>query len=206
MEDVELVVQRFSYADAAGYPDQVVQGSIWPVGTARKLAAWQVTTGPLNRGLLLRTRAIDTGADSGRIPATSARSGEPGFPLLSEELVRLDAIKPYTHPGDWARLYEFRVYTLHHGLGDRFSGLMRDILPAREKHSPNAGTWRTRSGHTDRVIHIWAYRDLAERDGLRPAINADPAWQQYVADVTPLIADMRSLLLAPIATFTEEHT
>jgi NIPSNAP len=200
MEDVELVVQRFSYADAAGYRDQVAGGSIWPAGTARKIAAWQVTTGPLNRGLLLRTRSPEAAvAGPG---AAEARTRE--FPLLSESVVRLEDIKPFAFPGEWARLYEFRVYTLHHGLGDRFSGLMRDILPTREKYSPNAGTWRTRSGHADRVIHVWAYRDLTERDGLRPAINADPGWQRYVADVTPLIADMRSMLLAPLAMETEQ--
>lgn len=76
--------------------------------------------------------------------------------------------------------------------------LMRDVLPAREKYSPNVGTWRARSGNPDRILHMWAYRDLVERDGLRPAINADPAWQQYVSAVTPLIADMESILLAPI--------
>jgi len=65
--------------------------------------------------------------------------------------------------------------------------------------------WRPRSGHADRVIHVWAYRDLAERDGLRPAINPDHAWQQYVADVTPLIADMRSLLMTPIAMDAEQE-
>jgi hypothetical protein len=82
---------------------------------------------------------------------------------------------------------------------------MRDVSPAREKYSPNVGTWRIRSGHADQVIHVWAHRDLAEREGLRPAINADPAWQQCIADVTPLIADMRSLLMTPITMDAEQE-
>jgi 4-methoxybenzoate monooxygenase (O-demethylating) len=60
-----------------------------------------------------------------------------------------------------------------------------------------------------KIVRGWqetsrAYRDLTERDGLRPAINADPAWQRYVADVTPLIADMRSMLLASMAMGRQE--
>ena len=152
---------------------------------AHPTAAWQVTTGRLNRGLILHD------------PPGQPTAAEDSF-LRDEYQETLEEIKPYTRPGDWARLYEFRIYTLHHGLADRFAGLMRDVLPAREKYSPNAGTWRARSGNPDRILHLWAYRDLAERDGLRPAINADPAWQQYVRDVTPLIADMESMLLAPI--------
>src|ERR1700761_3436125 len=194
MTETELVVQRYSYADAAGYPDQVASGQIWPPGTAQKIAAWQVPRGPLNRGLLLRSQGQGAGSQDGAADGPAGR----GFPLLSESVVVLDPIKASPFPGDWPYLYELRVYTLHAGLGDRFSHLMRDVLPAREKYSPNVATWRTRSGSTDRVIHCWAYRDLAERDGLRPAINADPVWQRYVADVTPLIADMRSLLLAPL--------
>jgi NIPSNAP len=185
MGEVVLTVQHHAYPDLARYADEVASGRLRPAGVTALTAAWQVTTGPLNRGLILHD-----------VPVRPA-AVEPSF-LRDEHHELLEEIKPYAWPGDWARLYEFRIYTLHRGLADRFAGLMRDVLPAREKYSPNIGTWRPRSGNPDRILHMWAYHDLAERDGLRPSINADPAWQQYVRDVTPLIADMESMLLAPI--------
>lgn len=185
MGEVVLTVQHHAYPDLARYAEEVAAGRLRPAGVTAPTAAWRVTTGPLNRGLVLHD------------PSARVVAVEPGF-LRDEQQDTLEEIKPYTPPGDWAELYEFRIYTLHHGHGDRFASLMRDVLPAREKYSPNVGTWRARSGNPDRVLHMWAYRDLVERDGLRPSINADPVWQQYVRDVTPLIADMESMLLASI--------
>lgn len=184
MGEVVLTVQHYPYTALTRYPREVAAGALRLAGAA-PTAAWQVTTGRLNRGIVLHD------------PPAKPVSSESSF-LLDEHHVLLEEIKPYTPPGEWANLIEFRIYTLHHGQGDRFAGLMRDVLPAREQYSPNVGTWRARTGNPDRILHMWAYRDLVERDGLRPRINADPAWQQYVRDVTPLIADMESMLLAPI--------
>ncbi|MEX0922491.1 MAG: NIPSNAP family protein [Rhodovibrionaceae bacterium] len=52
-------------------------------------------------------------------------------------------------------------------------------------------------GDVNSYVHIWVYRDAADRAGRRAAMMADPAWQAYLqatAEAGYLISQENSLL------------
>ena len=42
----------------------------------------------------------------------------------------------------------------------------------------------TEVGEINSYVHIWAYKDLAERDAKRAAMMAEPDWQTYLKEST----------------------
>jgi hypothetical protein len=46
-------------------------------------------------------------------------------------------------------------------------------------------------------VHLWAYRDLAERAERRGQLVADEGWQSYVQRIRPLILTQENKLLTP---------
>jgi hypothetical protein len=44
---------------------------------------------------------------------------------------------------------------------------------------------------------MWAYRDLNERAAVRAKAIADPEWQAFLGRATPLLLDMKSVILVP---------
>ncbi len=38
----------------------------------------------------------------------------------------------------------------------------------------------TEVGNINSFVHVWAYKDLADRTARRAAMNADPEWQAFV--------------------------
>jgi hypothetical protein len=156
------------------------------------MGAWRVTTGPLNSILILRKRQEKPGFP------TLARDDSPINPT-SRTIELLHEMRKFNPQGDWAQLYELRMYTIYPGMTDLFQEKMQNILPVRESYSPNAGSWRAASGNVDRVYHLWAYTDLSQRNGLRPRIEADAMWRAYIGEITPMLSEMDSMLLAPLS-------
>jgi hypothetical protein len=183
----EMITYSYHVADAGKAIETVRDGALWPQGKGQRLGAWQVMTGLLNRVMLL--------TEKGEEPL--AAHGQPGL-FTSRHSETLRAVKPYSPQGDSAQVYEYRMYTFYPGHIDDFERHWLAIRPVRERHSPNVGFWRVGSGNLDRVIHIWAYTDLVQRDMVRPAIEAEPAWQDFAATVMPMIAEMNVTLLKPL--------
>ena len=59
------------------------------------------------------------------------------------------------------------------------------------------GYYTTEFGTLNRVIHLWAYNDLAERTKRRHALYADERWRAYLDTVMPLLLRQQSELLTP---------
>jgi hypothetical protein len=53
------------------------------------------------------------------------------------------------------------------------------------------------TGELNRVVHLWAYDDLEDRARRRAQLAAEPAWQQVVAQLQPLIRGQESTILSP---------
>jgi hypothetical protein len=52
-------------------------------------------------------------------------------------------------------------------------------------------------GQLNEAVHMWAYRDLTERAAVRAKAIADPEWQAFLGRATPLLLDMKSIILVP---------
>jgi hypothetical protein len=161
-----------------------------PGSLGRPVGAWQSAVGQLNRLFILHGDVSlddDMGALSDCDVQPTARAVQ-----------WLRAIKPTVLPEETATLYELRFYTLFAGCLPRYVPLLLDVLPARERYSTNVGVWTSRSGSADQLVHLWAYTDANERSNVRPAINADPAWQKFVPQILPMIQSMQNYFLTRI--------
>ena len=99
---------------------------------------------------------------------------------------------------------EERMYLLHPGkVPEYFKVYETEGMPTQLKHLPHmVGYYVTEVGMQNMVTHMWAYDDLNQREKCRAAMQADPAWQAYVAKVRPLIVtqDTRIMKTAPFFT------
>jgi hypothetical protein len=53
-------------------------------------------------------------------------------------------------------------------------------------------------GPLNEAVHLWAYRDLNERAAIRARVLQDPEWQTFLGKATPLLQEMRSIILNPV--------
>lgn len=54
-------------------------------------------------------------------------------------------------------------------------------------------------GSLNEVVHLWSYRDEADRTARRDALKAEPAWQAYLDAAMPLLQRVESKNLVPTA-------
>lgn len=184
MDQFEFVIVDHLLADTQLQLAALADGTIWPPATEKRLGVWQVAIGPLNRFYLLRTRTEDA-------PHTDGA-------FLSSRIEGVREVKPFHPAGEWAQFHELRIYELRPSHTDEIEHRMRQIMHLREQYSPNVGIWRPVTGNSNRLIHMWAYRDMMERDEVRLRISSNPEWQAYVAAITPGVLKMESMLMTSL--------
>ena len=87
---------------------------------------------------------------------------------------------PFMRPlgGDQALggIYEMRIYTFEPGSIPELIKRWSEAIPFREKFSPLAVGMSTEFGGLNRWMHVWPYKDLAERTKVRAEANKIPQW------------------------------
>ena len=120
------------------------------------------------------------------------------FPiLLAMENKILSAQLPLKSPADGGHIYELRTYRTQVGKTGEWLGHFKAIMPVREKYSKNVGLWQTEVAQLNEVVHLCAYRDLNDRAAVRAKVAQDPEWQAFLGKATPLLVEMRSIVLTP---------
>ena len=117
--------------------------------------------------------------------------------LVAQENKILSAQLPLKPPADGAHVYELRTYRAHVGKTGEWLGHFKAIMPVREKYSKNVGLWQTEIAQLNEVVHLWAYRDLNHRAEVRANASKDSDWQAFIGKATPLLVEMRSVVLVP---------
>ena len=97
-------------------------------------------------------------------------------------------------------IVEQRTYRLHTGKVPEYLRIYGE--QGRAVQEPILGNmvgWFTANdiGELNRVVHLWAYDDLEDRARRRAQLAADPAWQQVVAQLQPLIREQETTILQP---------
>ena len=93
-------------------------------------------------------------------------------------------------------IYEFRTYALVPGGLPEFLSLFSQALPKREEFSTLAAFWYTEIGPLDEVVHVWPYKDAAERVRVRAAAVQAQIWPPPTGH---LIRTMRSDIFDPVS-------
>ena len=73
-------------------------------------------------------------------------------------------------------IYDMRIYDLKPGSVPQYMDAVREVaFKIRQDHGVKlAGWYYTDIGMLNRVVHIWAYDDLAHFDKARTAVTSDP--------------------------------
>ncbi len=93
-------------------------------------------------------------------------------------------------------IYEFRTYTIQPRMMGEFMKRWEPMLPKRLEHSRLAAMWTTEIGPLNQVIHVWEYKDAAERVKVREAVVKAGIWPPKTTDI---ITDMKSEIMIPQA-------
>ena len=73
-------------------------------------------------------------------------------------------------------IYEVRTYDLKPASVGEFEKRFGEAYEKRKKHSELFAFWHTEVGPLNQVIHVWPYKDLAERTRIRADATKDGTW------------------------------
>jgi len=102
-------------------------------------------------------------------------------------------------------IYDMRVYTCRPGTIKKHIELYQQMgFLAQSKHLGKPVVWATTEvGDVNQYVHVWAYKDVADRAAKRAAMWDDPDWIAYTqksAELGALIKqENRILVAAPFA-------
>jgi len=75
----------------------------------------------------------------------------------------------------------------------------KEGLPVQSRILGNLiGFFVTEIGTLNTIVHLWGYENFAEREKRRAQMNADPAWQAYLAKAAPFVQRMENRILTPL--------
>jgi NIPSNAP len=103
-------------------------------------------------------------------------------------------------------IIDHRVYTIKPNRLNRFlETYERLALPVQRKYLGEPyGFFVSHIGPLNRVVHLWQYQSLTDREQRRDAMEADLEWQAYrrVALEEDTLVDMEDQILKPVPFFT----
>jgi hypothetical protein len=146
-----------------------------------KLAAlWHTEVGALNE--ITHIWTYDSFEQRAAIRAEAVRTGV-WPPKIQEFIVSMQSeifipapFSPPLEPREVGPLFEIRSYTLAPG---GVPGMIERWTPKfeeRVKLSPLVGAWYSEFGALNKWVHIWAYKDAAERQRIRGEAIARGIW------------------------------
>ena len=97
-------------------------------------------------------------------------------------------------------IYDQRTYTCKSGMVPKQLALYVELGKACQyRHLGEPVLYaQTEVGNINKFVHIWAYKDLADRTHRRAAMVADPQWQVYIKatqELGALIAQENTILV-----------
>ncbi|MCP1535561.1 NIPSNAP family protein [Methylorubrum extorquens] len=94
-------------------------------------------------------------------------------------------------------IYEMRTYRLKTGTVPAYLQLVGEegIAIQRGHLGHLVGYYATEIGPLNEIVHVWGFRDLADREARRTALAADPAWAAFLPKIQALIETMESKIL-----------
>ena len=106
-------------------------------------------------------------------------------------------------------IYEFRTYTLKPRSLGEVEKRYAEAYEYRKKYSPLAAFWHTEVGPLNEIIHVWGYKDLAERARIRAEAAKEANWPPKIRDFVvdqdveivnpfPFIPDITAGTMGPI--------
>jgi hypothetical protein len=165
-------------------------------------ALWHTEVGPLNEvthvwpydSLDQRTEVRAAAIKAGVWPPNN---GELLVSMQSEIFIPAPFSPPLT-PRTVGPLFEIRSYTLAPGALPGMMERWAAKIDERVKLSPLVGAWHSELGGLNKWVHIWAYKDAAERQRIRADAVAKGVWPPGGA-ASGLVVKQENKLVMPAA-------
>jgi NIPSNAP protein len=90
-------------------------------------------------------------------------------------------------------VYEMRSYMYQPGAMPEVLKRWADAIPQRVQLSPLAACWYSEIGGLNKFVHVWAYKDMDERDRLRTESRKLSAWPPKTLEF--LVSQSNKILL-----------
>jgi hypothetical protein len=165
-------------------------------------ALWHTEVGPLNEvthvwtydSLDQRTEVRAAAVKTGVWPPNN---GELLVSMQSEIFIPAP-FSPALTPRTVGPLFEIRTYTLAPGALPGMMERWATKIDERVKLSPLVGAWYSELGGLNKWVHIWAYKDAAERQRIRAEAVAKGVWPPGGA-ASGLVIKQENKLVMPAA-------
>ena len=143
-------------------------------------AFWHTEVGPLNQ--VIHVWPYEDMAERTRVRAAAAQ--DPNWPPRSQELIMSQETEillpaPFMRPLEprqMGSIYEMRIYAYQTGAIPEVLKRWGELIKERESHSLLAACWYTDVGALNKFIHVWPYRDFAERERVRQESRRNGHW------------------------------
>jgi hypothetical protein len=164
-------------------------------------AFWHSEVGPLNQ--VIHVWPYDSFEHRTKVRAEAAKAD--GWPPNTREFVVSQKsevflpapFSPPLEPRQLGNIYEIRSYDYAAGaipgVIDRWSGKIGE----RIKLSPLVGAWYSEFGALNKWVHIWAYKDAAERQKIRGEAVAKGIWPP--GSTPGMLLKQENMLVVPAA-------
>jgi hypothetical protein len=93
-------------------------------------------------------------------------------------------------------IYEVRTYDLKPHSVPEVEKRFGEAYEFRKKLSPLAAFWHTEIGPLNQIIHVWPYKDMAERERIRNEAASSGNWPPKIGE---FILNMRTEIFIPFA-------
>lgn len=93
-------------------------------------------------------------------------------------------------------IYEVRTYDLKPHSVSEVEKRFGEAYEFRKKLSPLAAFWHTEIGPLNQIIHVWPYKDMAERERIRGEAAASGNWPPKIGE---FVLNMRTEIFIPFA-------
>ncbi|MBI3452533.1 MAG: NIPSNAP family protein [Rhodospirillales bacterium] len=99
---------------------------------------------------------------------------------------------------------DLHIYTLNPGkLGEFFKLYAAEGRAVHIGHLGHCiGYYQSETGIQHQIVHLWGYKDIADRAKRRVALGEDPAWNAYTEKADSLLAAMENWILRPAPFWT----
>lgn len=179
-----MIFEMRTYLLKPGTPPQVEEAFATALPGRVKLSRlggyWRSEVGTLNQ--IIHVWPYENTAERDRIRA-EAIAAKVWPPKIAEHVLEMEAkilypapFSPSFDPGEHGGVYEFRTYTYGAGAIPKVIEAWSSRIKARTAISPLIFAGYTDIGPLNQWVHVWAYKNMGERERLRAQATTTGVW------------------------------
>ena len=141
---------------------------------------WRTEVGTLNQ--IIHVWPYKDVNERDHIRAEAIRTGV-WPPKIADNILEMESkilhpapFSPHFEPGEHGNLYEFRTYTYGPGHVAKVIEAWTPLIKARSAISPLVFAGFTDIGALNQWVHVWAYKNMGERETLRAQATQSGVW------------------------------